>query len=369
MRAAIIGAGSLGTIIGALITRAGKQIDLIDTYREHVEALNSNGATITGAVGLNVPVVALTPDEIAGHYDLVFLLTKQTDNRAMLSKLLAHLHADSIVCTLQNGIPEHAVAEIVGAERTVGGAVGFGATWIKPGVSSLTSSYDVIKKFAFEIGEIDGAIRPRLTQVQSYLECVGATDIRTDLMGLRFSKLLMNTTFSGMSAALGCTFGDVLNNSKAMTCLAFVADECIKVAHAHGVHLVEMQGEDFEAFQLDSASDIPSKMPLYHKIWGKHAALKASMLQDLEKGRETEIRYINGLVSDMGRERGVATPFNDKIVELVLEAQTRREAGKFEDLVRFDELLSIHSGEPSCLPGLRPTASAHNNPIRQITGK
>jgi 2-dehydropantoate 2-reductase len=275
----------------------------------------------------------------------VFLLTKQTSNQQTLTRLLAHLHENSVVCTLQNGIPEHAVASIVGTQRTVGGAVGFGATWIKPGVSSLTSSYDALKNFAFEIGEIDGVVRPRLTQVQSYLECVGNTDIRTDLMGIRFSKLLMNATFSGMSAALGCTFGDVLNDARAMTCLAFVADECIKVAHAHDVRLVLMQGEDFETFELDSAADIPSKMPLYNKIWGAHAALKASMLQDLEKGRDTEINHINGLVCEKGRERSVATPFNDKIVELVLEAQNRRGVNRFADLHRFDSLLATHAAQ------------------------
>jgi 2-dehydropantoate 2-reductase len=285
---------------------------------------------------------------MAGQYDLVFLLTKQTSNQATLTGLLAHLHANSIVCTLQNGLPEHAVASIVGAQRTVGGAVGFGATWIKPGVSSLTSSYDALKNFAFEIGEIDGVVRPRLAQVQSYLECVGNTDVRTDLMGIRFSKLLMNATFSGMSAALGCTFGDVLNDSRAMTCLAFVADECIKVAHAHGVRLVTMQGEDLETFEFDTAADIPSKLPLYKKIWGAHAALKASMLQDLEKGRDTEIRHINGLVCEKGRERGVATPFNDKIVELVLEAQNRRSVNQMADLNRFDALLAVHAAGLPC---------------------
>ncbi|QYD71898.1 2-dehydropantoate 2-reductase [Paraburkholderia edwinii] len=342
MRAAVVGAGSLGTIIGALIAQAGKQIDLLDTNREHVEALNRMGATITGSIELNVPVTALTPDEMTGQYDLVFLLTKQTSNQQTLTQLLPHLHADSVVCTLQNGIPEHAVASIVGAQRTVGGAVGFGATWIKPGVSSLTSSYAALKNFAFEIGEIDGVVRPRLAQVQSYLECVGNTDIRTDLMGIRFSKLLMNATFSGMSAALGCTFGDVLNDARAMTCVAFVANECIKVAHAHGVRLVTMQGEDLETFEFDTAADIPSKMPLYRKIWGAHAALKASMLQDLEKGRDTEIRYINGLVCEKGRERRVATPFNDKVVELVLEAQIRRGVNRFADLNRFDALLAAH---------------------------
>ncbi|MBU9436646.1 2-dehydropantoate 2-reductase [Burkholderia multivorans] len=342
MRAAMVGAGSLGTIIGALMRRAGKQIDLVDSHQEHVDALNAFGATITGALELNVRVHALTPDQLTGRYDLVFLLTKQTVNQAILTTLLPHLHADSIVCTLQNGIPEHAVAAIVGAERTVGGAVGFGATWLKPGVSSLTSSYEAVRKFAFEIGEIDGVIRPRLKVVQAYLECVGTTEIRSDLMGIRFSKLLMNATFSGMSAALGCTFGDVLDDARAMACLAFVADECIKVAHAHGVRLAEMQGKDFECFELESAADVPSKMPLYREIWGPHAKLKASMLQDLEKRRDTEIDYINGLICEKGRERGVPTPFNDRIVELVAEAQARRGVNDFGYLARFDDLLAAH---------------------------
>ena len=86
-------------------------------------------------------------------------------------------------------------------------------------------------------------------------------------MGIRFTKVLMNSTFSGMSASLGCTFGDVLANPKAMTCLAFVANECIAVARARGVRLVEMQGEDLGFFALNSPADIPSKMPLYRKIW------------------------------------------------------------------------------------------------------
>lgn len=348
MRAVIVGAGSLGTIIGALINQAGKQIDLVDAYKDHVNALNRSGATITGAIDLNVPVKAYTPDQLTGTYDLVFLLTKQTSNQQTLSQVLPHLHPDSTVCTLQNGIPEHSVAAIVGRERTSGGAVGFGATWLRPGVSSLTSSYEAVKNFAFEIGEMDGVVRPRLQVIQQYLECVGTTEIRTDLIGIRFSKVLMNATFSGMSAALGCTFGDVLADPKAMTCLAFVADECIKVARAHGVRLVMMQGEDLELLELQSAAEIPSKMPLYRKIWGSHTGLKASMLQDLEKGRDTEIDYINGLICDKGRERDVATPFNDRIVELVTEAQTRRGVNNFSYLGRFDDLLKIHARD---LPG------------------
>ena len=260
--------------------QGGKPIDLFDSYKDNVDALNRSGATITGAIDLNVPVTAYTPDQMTGEYDLVFLLTKQTNNRIVLPQLLPHLHRDSVVCTLQNGIPEDLVASIVGRERTIGGAVGFGATWLKPGVSSLTSSYAAVEKFAFEIGEIDGVVRPRLKVVRDYLECVGTTEIRNNLMGIRFAKVLMNSTFSGMSAALGCTFGDVLANPKAMTCLAFVANECIAVARARGVRLVEMQGEDLEFFELNSAADIPVE--------------NASLPEDLGTAREAESEHAAG---------------------------------------------------------------------------
>lgn len=343
MRTAIIGAGSLGTIIGALMNYKGKSVDLIDVSEENVAALNTKGATITGFMELNVPVKAYTPEQMTGKYDLVFLLNKQTTNLTVLNNLLSFLHEESIVCTLQNGIPEDSVARIVGSKRTIGGAVGFGATWQSPGVSMLTTTQEAVKNFAFEIGELDGVVRPRLTAVQEYLQCVGNTEILTNLMGIRWAKVLMNATFSGMSAALGCTFGDVLNNPKAMTCVAFIADECIKVTHAHGVRMAIMQGEDMESFEFQDPREIPAKMPLYKKIWGQHVKLKASMLQDLEKGRDCEIDYINGIICRKGRESGVLTPFNDKVVELVTEAQSRRGVNDFSYLSRFDALLEQYA--------------------------
>lgn len=343
MRVAIIGVGSLGTIIGALMTAKGKAVDLFDAYKENVEALNTKGATITGFMEMNVPVKAYTPEQMTGKYDLVFLLNKQTANAVVLKELLPFLHGESIVCTLQNGIPEESVAAVVGRERTIGGAVGFGATWLEPGVSMLTTSQEAVEKFAFEIGELDGVVRPRLTQVQDYLQCVGRTEILTDLMGIRYAKVLMNATFSGMSAALGCTFGDVLANPKAMTCVAFIADECIKVSHAYGVWLAKMQGEDFQAFELQNSDEIPSKMPLYQKIWSKHIKLKASMLQDLEKGRDCEIDFINGIISQKGRAKNILTPFNDKVIQLVTEAQARRGINDFSYLSRFDGLLDHYA--------------------------
>jgi 2-dehydropantoate 2-reductase len=339
MRTAILGAGALGIIIGARMTKNGQQVDLIDSFKENVDALNANGATVTGYLAMHQAVTALTPEQMTGTYDLVLLLTKQTANETALLKLLPHLHKDSIVCTLQNGVPEESVAAIVGKERTIGGAVGFGATWLKPGVSELTSTMEAVEKFAFEIGEIDGVARPRLAKVKEVLNAAGGTTILTNLMGIRYTKLLMNSTFSGMSAALNGTFSDVLANPKAMVCVAHIADEVIKVCRGLGYHMVEMQGVDFEFLELNSKADIPSKMDFYKKVWGRHNN-KASMLQDLEKGKKTEIDYINGVVCRGGRKCGIPTPFNDKVVELVKEAEARGGVNDFSYLDRFNDIIN-----------------------------
>ena len=339
MRTAILGAGALGIIIGALMTKNGKQVDLIDSYQENVDALNADGARVTGNLELHWPVTALTPQEMRGAYDLILLLTKQTANEMALPRLLPHLHPDSIVCTLQNGIPEDGVAAIIGRERTIGGAVGFGATWLRPGVSELTSTLEAVEKFAFEIGELDGVVRPRLETVKEILSAAGGTTILTNLMGIRWTKLLMNATFSGMSAALGCSFRNLLTDEKAMTCIAHIADETIKVCHGKGYRMVEMQGADMEFLELGSKADIAGKMDFYRKVWGRHNN-KASMLQDLEKGNNTEIDHINGVVCRSGRECGIATPFNDKVVEIVKQAEARRTVTDFGNLARFDEIIA-----------------------------
>lgn len=77
MRVAIFGAGSLGTILGAYISKAGVEIELINRNKAHVEALNTCGAKVVGTINFSQPVVAYTPEEMSGKYDVVFLMTKQ----------------------------------------------------------------------------------------------------------------------------------------------------------------------------------------------------------------------------------------------------------------------------------------------------
>jgi 2-dehydropantoate 2-reductase len=334
MRIAIMGAGSMGTILGAYIAKSGTQIDLIDANVEHVNALNENGAKITGTVEFTTPVKALTPDEMEGIYDFVFYMVKQTYNEAALGQLLSHLDENSTVCTLQNGMPEEAVAKIIGTERTIGGTIGWGATWLEPGVSALTSSPD---KLTFDVGELNGQITERLKYAKEMLEKMCPTEILENLLGIRWTKLMVNATFSGMSAALGCTFGDVLDDEKALLCVKHIANECIDVAKAKGVKMEDIQGFDLGtllAFKTEEERD--SKDPVYHKMWGPHRKLKASMLQDLEKGRKCEIDAINGVVCESGDEIGIDTPVNDMVVEIVKGIQDKKYECKFSNLEMFE---------------------------------
>lgn len=342
LRAAVVGAGSLGTIIGALVTRNGGQIDMIDAYQPTIDALRARGATVTGTMDFTVPVSALTPSDMEGVYDLFLLTTKQTALDAVLPALLPHMDEHSLILTLQNGIPEELVAAYVGRARTAGGAVGWGATWLEPGVSRLTSTQRVMERFAFEIGELDGCDTPRIRAAQEILGLVGHTEVMDNLMGIRWAKVLMNATFSGMSAALATTFGAVLGDETTLRCIAHIADETIRVANACGVRLATMQGKDFEDLRLNTPADIPSKFPFYHEVWDQHVALKASMLQDLEKGRPTEIDFINGIVCRKGDALGIDTPYNDKVVELVKRQES---TGVLHSMAQKEEFLPLLAGD------------------------
>lgn len=334
MRIAIMGVGSLGTILGAYITKGGVNVDLIDVNKEHVKVLNEKGATVKGKANFNVPVKALTPDEMEGIYDLVFYMVKQTYDDVALRQVLAHIDENSTVCTLQNGVPEPNIAAVVGKDRTVGGTVGWGATWLGPGVSELTTSADVM---TFDIGELDGEVTDRIKEIKGVLELMCKTVIMTNLTGIRWTKLLANCTFSGMSASLGCTFGEILDNEKALLCIKHLANECINVSIAQGIIMEPIQGFDLGKLLAFSTKDErETKDPIYNTMWGPHRSSKASMLQDLEKGRKCEIDAINGVVCKAGKKFNVATPVNDKVVEVVKGIEEGKYKYEFSNLEMFE---------------------------------
>ncbi|MEE0974351.1 MAG: 2-dehydropantoate 2-reductase N-terminal domain-containing protein, partial [Muribaculaceae bacterium] len=170
MRVAIYGAGSLGTILGAFISKAGVEIELINRNKAHVEALKANGAKVVGTMNFTQPVMAYTPDEMSGKYDVVFLMTKQQHNAEVVNMLKGYLADDGVLVTFQNGLPEMQIAEILGEERVLGCTVAWGATLQSPGVCELTSAPDAL---SFSLGAITEKKNKHFDHVKKLLEHMG----------------------------------------------------------------------------------------------------------------------------------------------------------------------------------------------------
>ena len=319
MRYAIYGAGSLGTVLGAYMTKGGITVDLVNRNKAHVDALNENGAVISGTINMKVPVHAILPEQMEGIYDVIFLMTKQLHNREVVTKLLPFLSKKSVIVTLQNGLPEPLIAEIAGSGRTIGCVVEWGATLKGPGECELTS--DPVS-MSFHMGRMEGITDEQMSLVKSLLETMCPVDVEEDLLGVRWSKLLINATFSGLGTVMGGRFGDVSESREARPIALACMKECMDVGHAAGAVFAPVQGKDITklfyyrgSLKKAFASFL---MPIAMK---KHRRIEPSMLQDMKKGKPCEIDAINGVVCEWGRKTGIPTPVNDRIVEIVKKEQ------------------------------------------------
>ena len=336
-RYAIYGAGSLGTVLGAYITKNGEKIDLINRNRAHVDALRKNGAIINGTVDLTVPVSALTPDEMSGKYDVILLLTKQLLNKEVVTFLKDYLEDDGVIVTLQNGLPEPGIAEIIGSNRTMGCVVEWGAALTAPGVCTLTSEVDGL---SFHMGKMDGITDEKFNEVKNLLELMCPVHEESNLIGARWSKLLINATFSGLGTVVGGVFGDVSENKAARKVAIRCMRECIDVGHAAGVEFAPVQGKNIVAlFYYNGAIKRAIATMLIPIAMKKHRNIEPSMLQDIKKGKACEVDAINGVVCEWGRKCGVKTPFNDKIVEIIRKCESGELTPCAENIKLFDDLI------------------------------
>ena len=334
MRVAIYGAGSLGTILGAYISKAGEKIELINRNKAHIEALQTKGAQVTGTVQFTQPVVAYTPDQMSGEYDIIFLMTKQQHNAEVVAMLKDFLAADGVLVTFQNGLPEMQIAEILGAERVLGCTVAWGATLQGPGVCELTSEPDAL---SFALGAITPEKNKHFARVKELLELMGTVEVEENFIGTRWSKLLINAAFSGMSAVLGCTFGEAAAPRESRRIVQQLIKECIDVCQVGGIRIEPVQGKDIVKL-LNYTNPIKKAISFFiiPIAIRKHAKLKASMLQDIEKGKLTEVDAINGAVSAYGRKVNFPTPANNKVVEIIHKIEKGELTASFDNLRYFN---------------------------------
>lgn len=323
MKIAIYGAGAMGTVLGALLTKGGVNVDLITRNEAHVQGLKEKGAQIVCAADKtewNIPVNALLPNEMTEQYDVVFLMTKQRHNAEILDFLLPKLTDNGVICTTQNGLPEESVMQAVGAERTYGCVASYGASFIGEGKVALTSE---IKAMSVTVGGYRGG-GEKTALLQEILSHAGKATgnenfakATENLAGARWSKLAINAAFSGLSVVTGQTFGEIAKKRKSKGIALGVLRECLDVANAKGVTLAKMQGHDMQKM-LGNRSFFGTAFALIALPFAmkRHKNLRSGMLADVENGRKCEIDFINGVVCKEGKEVSVETPLCEKIVEI-----------------------------------------------------
>lgn len=337
MRVAIYGAGAMGTVLGAYIAASGKQIDLITRNKEHVEAMKQHGARVLGHADFTVRVNALTPDQMSGVYDIIFLLTKQRENARILATLNDFLAEDGVICTMQNGLPEPGIIEVVGAKRCLGCAAAWGATAVGFGEAELTSEKE---KMRFVLGSTTGYDK-WLQPVKEYLECAGTVEVAPNFFSARWSKLVINSAFSPLSALTGMKFGEVAREKYSKRLCLALMNEAFAVCDACGVTLAPMQGHDLKKyFKCDGGLKAWFARLVLPLAMHSHGNLVSGMFTDLSAGKECDAEYINGIIQRLGKKFGVSTPVTDAVMGLIHGVE-RKEATISRDNAKiiYDKLL------------------------------
>jgi 2-dehydropantoate 2-reductase len=337
MRSLIWGAGAIGGTLGAYLARAGDDVTMVDTVVEHVDAVMRAGLRVTGPIDeFTARVPAFTPQTLGGTWDEIILATKAHHTDAAVRALLPHLTADGYVVSAQNGLNELAIADVVGAERTVGAFVNFGADYLEPGVIHYGGRGAVV------VGEIDGRITPRVTALRDAWHRFDPRAIVTpNIWGYLWGKeaygaMLFATALTNDSIA------DALAAPAYRPLYIALAREILAVAAARNVRLEAFDGFDPAAYVTAAPAGAAERSLDALVAHNRRSAKSHSGIwRDLAvRKRPTEVDAQLGIVVTLGAEAGVPTPLTARLVALIHEIER---GARPQSLETLDVLAAVAS--------------------------
>lgn len=311
----VAGAGAVGGITAALLKRKGYNVTLAAKYREYADRITDTGLKLSGRCGemtVRVPAVA-SVSEIIEKKDIILLAVKANDMADVARQALPLLKDDGYMISMQNGICEYELASIAGWERTAGCVVGWGATMTSPGVLQMTSDGDFIIGYPRRGPDDD------LSTLASVLGTVVPVKMTDNILGHRYSKLIINSCITTMGAVSGLYLGQMLSHRRLRRVFINIIREAVAVSHAMKIRLEIFGGRlDFDRFIEKKGMMADLKRDLMIRVIGfKYRRLKSSSLQSLERGKPTEIDFLNGFIVAEAAKYNILVPVNAKIVEIV----------------------------------------------------
>jgi 2-dehydropantoate 2-reductase len=318
-RIGIMGAGAIGSVVGGMLTRAGHDVTLIDQWPAHVTAMQTSGLQLSGTCGEHlVPVKAVhlcDAQAIGEPFDAMFLSVKGYDTDwATLFAIRFLSRPDGVIVDFQNGMNDERVAALAGRGRTLGCVITIGAGLYEPGHAMRTDTGAV----GFKIGELDGSNTPRARELVEIVGDAGGAVLTPNLFGERWSKLTVNCMSNPLAGLSGLGSAEIRTEPLPRSIAIQVAAEVIRVGRAAGHEVEPLYGVDSQRF-VDGAEGrgVASLEADMAEGARRLSGGRPSLLQDVMRGRRTEIEELNGFVVNRGRELGVPTPMNAAVVREV----------------------------------------------------
>lgn len=292
------GAGAMGGALGAKLAKAGNDVTLLDASRDAVETIQAQGLTVEDKAGRieTLPIRATTdPGSVRGA-ELVIVLVKCYHTQSAVESIAPYVDANTAVLSLQNGWGNaQVITNLVGEERAMVGVTYHSATLVRPGYVRHAG-----QGMTF-IGELNGAMTDRLGRVAECIRAAGLEVTATDaVLKEVWSKLSLNVCTLATSALLGVTAGRLVEHDETLSLMRALLNEVVAVAQAQNIAL-----------------DEDERWTTITGLLSRAAGAKASMLQDVELRRRTEINVINGAIVAAGRQWNIPTPYNDAMFWLV----------------------------------------------------
>ncbi|MQY54502.1 MAG: 2-dehydropantoate 2-reductase [Methanosarcinales archaeon] len=301
MKFLVMGAGALGTAFGGMLADAGRDVTLIGRER-HIKPIREHGLRISGIWGEHVIKNIRATSELNANYepDVILLTTKSFDTENAIRELQPLITDDSVVISLQNGIGnEEIIARYVGEEHAMGGTVITGFEILHPGEVEVTVSAATTK-----IGEFNNENTPRLRKIVAIFNEAGIPSDAVDNIRMHvWAKALYSAALNPLSAIFRVNYGK-LSNPHSFAIIKALIHEAFKVAEAEKVELFWERAEEY----LDY---------LRHEQIPQTEKHRSSMLNDIERGKKTEIDFLNGVFVDLGKKHNIPTPVNETIVRVI----------------------------------------------------
>jgi 2-dehydropantoate 2-reductase len=335
LKIAVIGAGAIGGITAAYLSKAGFDVELVCKYQEKANQIINKGLHIVGVRGehhIKMKAVA-DIEQLSGKKDIIIIVTKAYDMPDAAKRALDYLKEKSIVISMQNGICVEAMAKVVGAERTVGCVVGWGSTMLSDGTLNMTSEGDFV---------IGGYLQDNdVSAVKEVLDTVMPTRISDNIISDLYSKMIINSCITSVGVLSGLYLGQILKKRTARNIFNAIIREALDVADAMKLNVKPYGGKlDYYALVKGLGTFAQLKRHLTIRIIGhKYRRLKSSSLQSLRRGKTTEVDYFNGYIAQKGEELGVLTPVNRRITEMIKEIESGQRSIDVSNF--YDETLPL----------------------------